>query len=501
MQKHLNALLLVLLLAATASAQRVTAGRIFSGIGAPTANCVVGPPVTDVYIRLDTQQQYICTALPSTWAPITGGGGGSSVWGGIIGTITDQSDLAAALAAKQGLDGDLSVIANLSPNASDIMQYKAGAWANRSIAQFKVDAGQDNLDNTSDVNKPISTATNTALNLKANLASPILTGVVTFPTPFTLGATSVTTTGAELNWLVGVTSSVQNQLDAKVVGSGSSVDGAMGYAAGTSGQAITFGDILVTSGQNLYIPGTLNVGDGSQPTELKWFEENPGTDYRSWLTPSVLAATVRFRWTDGVPTAGQTFILSAPDAITRISEVTYGTVSGTPGGSTTQVQINVAGAFAGDAGMTYDTATDTLTVGTVITTGGGYTNFASQSDSTTTGDIWRNSDLLKYRASGVTRTLSFTVASGTSALATSAIASGVCASVVTTSATGTATTDPIWWGFNADPSGVTGYAPTVNGMLTILAYPSADNVNFKVCNNTSASVTPGAITLNWRVVR
>jgi hypothetical protein len=26
-------------------------------------------------------------------------------------------------------------------------------------------------------------------------------------------------------------------------------------------------------------------------------------------------------------------------------------------------------------------------------------------------------------------------------------------------------------------------------------------VNFKVCNNTGTSITPGAITLNWRVVR
>jgi len=36
---------------------------------------------------------------------------------------------------------------------------------------------------------------------------------------------------------------------------------------------------------------------------------------------------------------------------------------GTPGGSDTQVQYNNAGAFAGDAGLTYDAGTDTLTVG------------------------------------------------------------------------------------------------------------------------------------------
>lgn len=41
---------------------------------------------------------------------------------------------------------------------------------------------------------------------------------------------------------------------------------------------------------------------------------------------------------------------------------------GTPGGSTTQVQYNNGGAFAGDAGLTYDPATDALTVvGRVVT--------------------------------------------------------------------------------------------------------------------------------------
>jgi hypothetical protein len=97
--------------------------------------------------------------------------------------------------------------------------------------------------------------------------------------------------------------------------------------------------------------------------------------------------------------------------------------------------------------------------------------------------------------------ISVIVAKGTSALGTSAIASGACATVVTTAATGTATTDIIDWGFNSDPTGVVGYQPSVNGMLTIIAYPSTNDVNFKVCNNTAASITPGARTLNWKVQR
>jgi hypothetical protein len=97
--------------------------------------------------------------------------------------------------------------------------------------------------------------------------------------------------------------------------------------------------------------------------------------------------------------------------------------------------------------------------------------------------------------------LTTTIASGTSALGTSAISSAACATVVTTAATNTATTDVVLASFNGDPTGVTGYVPATTGMLTIIPYPTSGNVNFKVCNNTSGSITPGAITLNWRVLR
>jgi|SRR5579859_1287870 len=95
---------------------------------------------------------------------------------------------------------------------------------------------------------------------------------------------------------------------------------------------------------------------------------------------------------------------------------------------------------------------------------------------------------------------STTIAAGTSALGTGSISSGACASVVTTTATGTLTTDPITATPNADIHGVTGYGATT-GLLTVYAYPTADNVNFLVCNWTGSSITPGAVTLNWTVVR
>jgi hypothetical protein len=53
------------------------------------------------------------------------------------------------------------------------------------VALAKADVGLGNVDNTSDVNKPVSTAQQTALNLKANLASPTFTGTPKAPTPAT----------------------------------------------------------------------------------------------------------------------------------------------------------------------------------------------------------------------------------------------------------------------------------------------------------------------------
>lgn len=97
--------------------------------------------------------------------------------------------------------------------------------------------------------------------------------------------------------------------------------------------------------------------------------------------------------------------------------------------------------------------------------------------------------------------LTSTIASGTAALGTGAIGSGACAAAVTVAGTNIATTDTLLASFNGDPTAVTGYIPATAGMLTIIGYPTSGNANFKVCNNTNASVTPGAITLNWRVVR
>jgi hypothetical protein len=94
-----------------------------------------------------------------------------------------------------------------------------------------------------------------------------------------------------------------------------------------------------------------------------------------------------------------------------------------------------------------------------------------------------------------------TIAAGATALGTTLITSGSCATVLTVAAANVASTDTIMITPNASIKAVTGYAPVTTGGLQITPYPTAGNVNFDQCNPTNASVTPGAVTINWRVVR
>lgn len=67
-----------------------------------------------------------------------------------------------------------SVYVYITSGAVDSVAGKTGP-----VTLVKADVGLANVDNTSDVNKPVSTVQQTALNLKANLASPAFTGTVT----------------------------------------------------------------------------------------------------------------------------------------------------------------------------------------------------------------------------------------------------------------------------------------------------------------------------------
>jgi len=129
----------------------------------------------------------------------------SVAWGGITGTLSNQTDLQNALDGKQAsgsyqpLDADLTTIAGLTATTDNFIVAVSGAWASRtpaqaktSLALVKADVGLGSVDNTSDAGKPVSTSQQTALDLKANLASPTFTGTVGGITSTMVGLGNVT---------------------------------------------------------------------------------------------------------------------------------------------------------------------------------------------------------------------------------------------------------------------------------------------------------------------
>ncbi len=181
--------------------------------------------------------------------------------------------------------------------------------------------------------------------------------------------------------------------------------------------------------------------------------------------------------------------------------ITLGSVSTGAIVHTTATTLSAALTYGGVALSNAVTGTGNMVLSASPTLTGTLTaaaaSFSGNVNYTSTFQV--NGNAMTFPAAAAT--LAQTVASGTSALGTGAIGSASCATTVTTTATGTATTDAIIASFNADPTAVTGYVPLTSGMLTIIGWPTTNNVNWKVCNNTSSSITPGAITINWRVAR
>jgi len=94
----------------------------------------------------------------------------------------------------------------------------------------------ENVNNTSDVNKPVSTATQTALDLKAPLASPALTGVPTAPT----AAAATDTTQ------IATTAFVRAEVAALVNSAGATLD-TLGEIATALGNDANLSQTLTTS--------------------------------------------------------------------------------------------------------------------------------------------------------------------------------------------------------------------------------------------------------------
>ena len=87
--------------------------------------------------------------------------------------LGDDVNFATTTATAIGLKAPIA-----SPTFTGTVTIPTGASITAPTGLVKGDVGLGNADNTSDVNKPVSTAQQTALNLKANLANPTFTGTL-----------------------------------------------------------------------------------------------------------------------------------------------------------------------------------------------------------------------------------------------------------------------------------------------------------------------------------
>jgi hypothetical protein len=114
---------------------------------------------------------------------------------------TDLSDLTVTTASvSSGLNvmgsTNLYGLTVMGPaSMSDLSVAGVAIFNGNVIGIDKTEVGLSNVDNTSDANKPVSTAAQTAIDLKANIASPTFTGTVTTPTLIASGNTYPNTTG------------------------------------------------------------------------------------------------------------------------------------------------------------------------------------------------------------------------------------------------------------------------------------------------------------------
>lgn len=173
--------------------------------GSGTPEGVVTAPVSSVYLRSDGASGTTVYSKNSGsgntgWAPLASSSGTGDASTNTATSVDSEVALFSGTAGKTLKRATGTGLAALTSGVLSTVTAPAGAVVGTTDTQtltnktltapaitsptglVKADVGLSNVDNVADLSKPISTATQTALDLKAPLASPALTGTPTAPT-------------------------------------------------------------------------------------------------------------------------------------------------------------------------------------------------------------------------------------------------------------------------------------------------------------------------------
>lgn len=185
-------------------------------------------------------------------------------------TITQANLDGAVIGPASAVDGTPMVADGATGKLIKNITYAAFKTL---LVLVKGDVGLGSVDNTADTAKPVSTAQQTALDLKANLASPTLTGTPAAPT----AAPGTNTTQ------LSTTAFVKAAIDVVLGGVSSSFDTLVEIVAGFIPNSLltTRGDIIY---RNATVPARLAKGSSGQV--LTMGAEDPG-----WAAPAAAGAS------------------------------------------------------------------------------------------------------------------------------------------------------------------------------------------------------------------
>ena len=282
-------------------------------------------------------------------------------------TPTDTLSFAAGTGISITGDavGDQITITNSAPNVDQNLFGSIAVSGQTSITPNSTNTALTFINGggitftTNNVGKSV-TVTNSSPNVDQNI----------FNTVRVSGQTDVTTasTNGVLTFVAGtgVTLTTDNSAKSVTINSAGATQNLFETFSADSGTITASGatDTFTIAGdplsgiQTAIVGGVLTISSSSPGAPDQNLFETVNTDSGSVTAGGVV---------DELYILGGTGISTSTNVSGHVIITASGGGSGTPGGADTQVQFNDGGAFAGDAGFTYNAVSDTLTITNIIT--------------------------------------------------------------------------------------------------------------------------------------